>query len=138
MLSPGFGKMCSNIERCVFNALSMGAFFIFGESMEYTIEQLLLINIHSLRIIARDMGVRAPTALTKPVLIDEIIKVQSGEKEPYVPNKRGRPAGKCVGGVQFVVNPEEKKDLLKIKEQVKKELIADIITEIKKQLEKVL
>ena len=28
MLSPGFGEMCSNIERCVFRALSMGALFI--------------------------------------------------------------------------------------------------------------
>ena len=34
MLSPGFGEMCSNIERCVFRALSMGAFFIKEKTME--------------------------------------------------------------------------------------------------------
>ncbi len=34
MLSPGFGKMCSNIERCIFCALSMGTFFIKEKTME--------------------------------------------------------------------------------------------------------
>ena len=106
--------------------------------MEYTTEQLEQINIHSLRIIARDMGVRAPTALTKPVLIDEIIKVQSGEKEPYVPNKRGRPAGKSVAEIQVISNSNERANILKIKEQAKKEIINDILAEVKKKLEQLI
>jgi len=43
--------------------------------MEYQKEFLLLINLYDLRNIARDIGVRAPTALTKPKLIEEITKI---------------------------------------------------------------
>ncbi len=34
MLSPNCGKMCSNIERCVFRALSTGALFIMELNMK--------------------------------------------------------------------------------------------------------
>ena len=106
--------------------------------MEYSLEQLKRINLYSLRVIARDIGVRAPTALTKIKLIDEIIKIQSGEKEPTVPNKRGRPAGKCVVGVQVISNPEERMEILKIKQQAKQELINDILAQVKEKLEQLL
>ena len=114
------------------------AFFILGESMEYSLEQLQQINLHSLRVIARDIGVRAPTALTKNALIDEIIKIQSGKKKPHVPSKRGRPAGKNIAEIQVISNLNEGAKILKIKEQAKKEFIAEILKDIENKLEKLL
>ena len=106
--------------------------------MAYTIEELEQINLYSLRVIARDMGVRAPTSLTKSVLIDEIIKIQSGVKKPYVPNKRGRPVGKSITEIQVISNLNERANILKIKQQAKRELINDILKEIAIKLEKMI
>ena len=106
--------------------------------MEYKKEFLAQINLHSLRVMARDIGVKSPTALTKSVLIDEIIKIQSGVKKPYVPNKRGRPAGKSIAEIQVISTQNERAKMLKIKEQVKKEFIAEILKDIENKLEKLL
>ena len=94
--------------------------------------------MHSLRVIARDIGVRAPTALTKPKIIEEIIKIQSGQKEPCVPSKAGRPAGKSFAEIQIISNSKERANILKIKEQAKKEIINDILAEVKKKLEQLI
>ena len=132
-------NVCSRLVlgKCVatlgdaFFGVSLGVrFFILGESMEYSLEQLQQINLHSLRVIARDIGVRAPTALTKNALINEIIKIQSGVKKPCVPNKRGRPASKCVSEMQIISSPIEKANIIKIKQQAKKEFIAQILKEL--------
>ena len=106
--------------------------------MEYSLEQLQQINLHSLRVIARDIGVRAPTALTKNVLIEEIIKIQSGKQKPCVPSKAGRPTGKSVAEIQVISNSNERANILKIKEQAKKEIINDILAEVKKKLEQLI
>ena len=106
--------------------------------MEYNLEQLQQINLYSLRNIARNIGVRAPTALTKLKLIDEIIKIQSGQKEPCIPSRAGRPAGQCVSEIQLISNPNEKANIKKIKEQAKRELIDDILKELEKKLEKLI
>ncbi len=118
--------------------LSGYAFFILGESMEYSLEQLQQINLHSLRVLARDIGVRAPTALTKNVLIEEIIKIHSGKQKPCVPSKVGRPAGKSFAEIQIISNSNERANILKIKEQAKKEIINDILAEVKKKLEQLI
>ena len=94
--------------------------------MEYTKEQLSEINIYYLRNIAREIGVRAPTCLTKTNLINEILKINSGKKEPTKPNKAGRPIKKAFN-VEDLEN--EEKCL-----QKKKELIDEILKEIEKKL----
>ncbi len=106
--------------------------------MEYKRELLSQINIHSLRTIGRDIGVKAPTVLTKTVLIDEIIKIQSGEKKPCVPSKTGRPAGRCITEIQVNSNPNEKSNIIKIKKQAKKEFINAVLQEIENKLNKIL
>ena len=106
--------------------------------MEYSLEQLQQINLYSLRNIARNIGVKAPTALTKTKLIDEIIQIQSGKKEPCVPSRVGRPAGQLVSEIQLISNANENGKIKKIKEQAKRELIGDILKEIEKKLEKLL
>ncbi len=42
-----------------------------------------------MRVIARSLGVKSPTQLQKSILIDEILKVYSGEQKPYY-TKMGR------------------------------------------------
>lgn len=48
-------------------------------------------NIHSLRQIAREIGVKAPTSLAKDDLIEAIIRIKEGIDKPSYSNK-GRPA----------------------------------------------
>ena len=49
-------------------------------------------RIHDLRDMARGYGVKSPTSLTKQQIIDEIVAILNGEKEPYKnSSKVGRP-----------------------------------------------
>ena len=59
--------------------------------MKFNREELDKINIYALRNVAREVGVKSPTSLTKQVLIEEILLIQSGAKQPVVQSKRGRP-----------------------------------------------
>ena len=58
--------------------------------MKYTSAYLWQCSLFDLRIIGQDIGVRAPTALTKKVLIQSILDVSSGKVPPHSSN-RGRP-----------------------------------------------
>ena len=58
--------------------------------MKYTSAYLWQCSLFDLRIIGQDIGVRAPTALTKKVLIQSILDVSSGKVPPHVSTK-GRP-----------------------------------------------
>lgn len=54
--------------------------------------KLLRLGIFELRNMARDLGVRSPTTLTKEVMIEEMLQIIRGEADPYIPqSKRGRP-----------------------------------------------
>ncbi|MDR0850641.1 MAG: hypothetical protein LBN07_04160 [Christensenellaceae bacterium] len=54
--------------------------------------KLLRLGIFELRNMARDLGVRSPTTLTKEVMIEEMLRIIRGEADPYTPlSKRGRP-----------------------------------------------
>ena len=135
--------MLGHILSCVpnrslcFCALTLvGALFLFlGDKMSYTKESLSQMDFHTLRIIARQVGVRAPSAKTKAVLIEEILAILSGEKKPSTPSKLGRP-------VKNPVKIELNKDALfsntiseiEIKTQAKKELIDDILKKVEKFL----
>ena len=56
------------------------------------ISKLENLRIHELRDVAREMGVKSPTSLTKEKIIQEVNLIVSGEKEPYFNvRKQGRP-----------------------------------------------
>ena len=60
--------------------------------MENTRDELLKFGIYQLRTIGREVGVKLPTTYNKNDLINEILSVTSGEKEPYFKQtKKGRP-----------------------------------------------
>jgi len=49
-------------------------------------------NVHELKKIARDVGVKCPTSLKKAELIEQIEKIKSGKQQPYFNNNgKGRP-----------------------------------------------
>ena len=56
--------------------------------MDYT-----KINLHLLRIYAREIGVRSPSTCTKAQLIKKIKDIESGKVKPFF-NKVGRPVSK--------------------------------------------
>ena len=61
--------------------------------MTYTRESLKMTNIYMLRLIGRELGVKSVTNLIKAELIEEILAVSRGEKEPHH-SKVGRPTMK--------------------------------------------
>ena len=59
-------------------------------------ENLDNLNIYELRNYARKIGVKCPTQKKKLELINEIIKIETGEQERYFnKNKCGRPIKSC-------------------------------------------
>lgn len=64
--------------------------------MKHAREELEDFSFHALRNLAREVGVKAPTALRKSELIEEILLIESGKKEPKKPNNKGRPTKKMV------------------------------------------
>ena len=144
-----------NLRFCAFTPV--GALFLFLEekNMQYERDDLYATKIGILQKYAREIGVKAPTCLTKRALINEIILVQSGKKAPCAPNKRGRPA-KNSGKPMIIVKKETKdnqvhekktnenttiqnvEDLVSIEEKLKKEFINRILREMEKKLNKIL
>ena len=49
------------------------------------------LGIYEIRKIAREKGVYSPTKLRREKLIEQIIKVDSGEIKPYQKKSKGRP-----------------------------------------------
>ena len=106
--------------------------------MKYDKDQLYETNLHSLQTIGREIGVYAPTRLSKKELIREILLIDSGEKPPCAPYKHGRPVKKDLA-INYVApqnttqenEPDEK-------ERIKQEFIASILKEIEKKLNKLL
>lgn len=132
--------MCSDIERCVLCALSMGAlFFILGKNMEFTKENLKEINVYSLRSLARQIGVKSPTTLNKDALINEIIEIKSGKKEPYFSSKVGRPT-KAIVKLEDMYKKESllSFDKVEIQKEIKQQLISSILKEIEKKLNEII
>ena len=58
---------------------------------ELSLQDLNSMGVYQLREYARDKGVAKPTTKTKPVLIEEILKISKGELAPVKPSKKGRP-----------------------------------------------
>ena len=104
--------------------------------MQYDVFQLYEMDIHALRNIAREVGVKSPTTLTKKALIDEILQIESGNKQPCIPTKKGRPP-KSNGANQKLENEKivDAVDENTISlEQYKQKVIACIVKEIEKKL----
>ena len=95
----------------------------------YTKEQLEKFSVYDLRKIARNIGVKSPTILKKRQIIDEIMQIQSGLKQPNIPSKRGRTVMK---GEDNLINCEKES-------ANKKELIINaLLKEVRIKLEKIL
>lgn len=108
-------------------------------SMQYTKEQLDQINIHALRNIAREVGVRSPTSLNKQPLIDEIMQIASGNKQPHRSTRGGRHVKNFV--IEDINNQKDS-ELVRIKKginaKVKKEFIDFVLKEVEKKLNELL
>ena len=123
-------------------------FYFVRLNMTYEKEQLEQTNIHPLRNIAREVGVKSPTSLKKNVLIDEIIQIQSGKKRPHLSPRKGRPVKHGIEynntEHQFVENKKvekeekEKENFIDLEKKIKKELINSILEKIEKELNKLL
>ena len=97
--------------------------------MKQIFDDLENLNYYSLRVLAKEIGVKAPSKLTKAQIIQEISLIKSGVKEPYVSTK-GRPAKpNLIKDNIFVdVNACLEKDA------IKKSLIKNVVNEIEKWL----
>ena len=107
--------------------------------MKHEKSQLHEISIFSLRNIARELGVYAPTKLKKNELIDEILTIENGEKQPCTPSKRGRPLKSRIEAV----NTENDKTFfgvisIRVENNIKKEVIDCILKEVEKKLNEIL
>ncbi len=114
--------------------------------MQYEKDDLYATKIGILQKYAREIGVKAPTSLNKRALIQEIMLIQDGKKLPCVPNKKGRPAKNSgepilinnIAAENKTIEKTETIDPVAIKENVKKECIARILSEIERKLNKIL
>lgn len=97
--------------------------------MKFDRDSLEKINIYTLRNVAREIGVKSPTSLTKPLLIEEILQIQSGQSKPSQPSKRGRPIKNSLED-RITENYVSIRD----KEAIKKEFIDKILKEIENRL----
>jgi hypothetical protein len=115
---------------------SVGALFYFtwGITMQHDIFQLYEMNIHSLRNIAREVGVKSPTTLTKKALIDEILQMERGIKQPCMSTKKGRPPKNDNANKRLENEKIVDENAMDLKNNMKKEFIACILKEIEKKL----
>ena len=65
-----------------------------AEFIKFTKEQLDDMNLFVLREIGREIGVKAPAAMKKDNLINDIMAIQEGRLEPVAPTKLGAPPKK--------------------------------------------
>lgn len=85
------------------------------KQIQFTEEELYQFGIYQLRDIARKLGVHLPTTYKKEELIEQILKIQSGELKPFVAkNKKGRPPKNFVMKTEWTeqelknISPESK------------------------------
>ena len=102
--------------------------------MQHDIVQLYEMNIHALRNIAREVGVKSPTTLKKKALIDEILQMESGIKQPCMPTKTGRPPKNDNANQKLENEKMIDENAMDLKNNMKKEFIACILKEIEKKL----
>ena len=107
--------------------------------MQYSKDQLYEMNIHVLRNIAREVGVKAPTSFKKAALINEISQINSGKKQPCAPSNKGRPPKNSAEHKYIAMqNTFVDTSSFGLEENIKKQFIASILKEIEKKLNKLL
>ena len=107
--------------------------------MEFTKENLKEINVYSLRSLARQIGVKSPSTLNKDALINEIVEIKSGKKEPYFASKVGRPT-KAIVKLEDMYKKESllSFDKVELQKEIKQQLISSILKEIEKKLNEIM
>ncbi len=97
-------------------------------------DELERLCVYTLRNVAREVGVKAPTTLKKSELINEIERIQRGEKQAKIPDTRGRPVKSLIGEEKKIIDSisEIKKNI------VKKDVIEIILKEIERKLYEIL
>lgn len=123
--------------------------------MVYSKDALYATGIHSLRNIARKLGVKKPTQLKKKQLIEEMLKIQKGLKKPAEPSGRGRPLKTPVEErdkeieeflIKTAVNDENTENTFEeelldektIEKRAKQELIKKILKKVERELNKLI
>ena len=101
--------------------------------MGFDKEQLQKLSVYDLRNVAREIGVKAPTTLTKQALIEEILQIESGKKQPSAPTKRGRPIKNYIDN-----NADKILSDIREKQAIKKQIIDCILKEIEEKLYEIL
>ncbi len=98
-------------------------------------EELESFSLFSLRQLGRKIGVKGSSALTKKMLIDEIVSIESGNKKPHFTNK-GRPVKTSnTSNLQKELREEiEQIENLKFKNK-EKELVLLNLIEMKRKIE---
>ena len=86
------------------------------------------VNLHFLRIYARDIGVKSPNSCKKDVLIKKIKQIENGEVKPFF-SKKGRPMSKKLA-YKTERNEKEKQICLFIIDKVRK-----FLDELEKEIE---
>lgn len=96
--------------------------------MKYDRNELKNKNVHSLRIIARKIGVKSPTTLKKEQLIEQIGLISDGKISPYFSN-RGRPS-------LSEISEQKSKEKQSLKEKQKQ--LNALFSEMKKRVNEII
>lgn len=74
----------------------------------FDLEKIENLRIHELRDVAREIGVKSPTSLNRPELVQQIRLIIAGEQKPYFNvRKQGRPARHEDLDVSSLITPNE-------------------------------
>ena len=113
---------------CIYNIKK----YLKGEKVPYNQEYLNQMTIYSLRKLARELGVKSPSAMRKEKIISNILDLQKGKLQPYK-TKRGRPLLKSSYAPvkEKILSKQERKKLKTIKNKLESILleIKEILTE---------
>ncbi len=72
------------------------------------LERIEKLRIHELRDFAREIGVKSPTSLNRPELVEQIRLILTGEQKPYFNvRKQGRPARREELDMVELITPNE-------------------------------
>ncbi len=98
-------------------------------------EELNSLSVYTLRGMGRKIGVKKPTALKKGDLIQEILDIKCGKKQPYFTNMGRRTKDYEIGDIEKVIKErEEQIEKLKFKKRDKEKLLLRIF-EVKQQID---
>ena len=92
--------------------------------MPYKKEDLEKVNLHELRKLGREIGVKCPSAKIKKELINDIFLISNGKMLPHK-NNNGRPV------LQVKI---EKENSLPLKEKLTEEKLDELLKKLKQEI----